>query len=397
MSNTEQSQQLSIGITPVVNVAVAVIHYQDQYLLGFRNTSQHQGDRYEFVGGKIETYETASLALIREVDEETGISIKDNTLIKLGRLHHDYGDKQVCLHVYKVALTTTQYTQYQHLDYGLEGQGLMWVPKNQLLAGDYELPAANKTILAWLQLPSLITITYPLTHFNEHADISEAWTTYHQQHIPKNSWIYIRPKAVDLEDQVLLKTHASPAKNITDTDLVAQLMRLRPDMYSVLTYACDTVTGHYSSQTAALHLTHKQVLQWSDYSKHNDDSSPFTPSKSSLPDSVSSALLASNLLSSSLPLIISCHDKASIYAANKLAMMRVQHQLSAVIGVFLSPILATQSHPDIEPLGWEQWASLAQLADMPVIGLGGISPMMVEQASQYGAVSIAGIRQFLQQ
>ena len=56
----------------IVNVAVAVIHHKAQYLLGFRNAAQHQGNRYEFVGGKIETNENAEQALIREVAEETG-------------------------------------------------------------------------------------------------------------------------------------------------------------------------------------------------------------------------------------------------------------------------------------------------------------------------------------
>lgn len=170
----------------VVNVAVAVIHHQQQYLLGFRSSSQHQGNRYEFVGGKIDGHETASEALIREVSEETGIDIQDNHLVKLGRLHHDYGDKQVCLHVYKVALTAEQYQQHQHCDYGLEGQALTWVAKIQLLAGYYSLPTANQTILAWLQLPAQITITYPLAQFSESTDISNAWLAYHQQHISKD-------------------------------------------------------------------------------------------------------------------------------------------------------------------------------------------------------------------
>ncbi|MGP4848840.1 NUDIX domain-containing protein, partial [Marinobacter sp. 1Y8] len=55
------------SIVNIVNVAVAVIHYKDQYLLGFRDATQHQGNRYEFVGGKIEANESAAQALIREV------------------------------------------------------------------------------------------------------------------------------------------------------------------------------------------------------------------------------------------------------------------------------------------------------------------------------------------
>lgn len=137
-----------------IDIAIAVIHYQQQYLLGFRDSAQHQGNRYEFVGGKIDERETAINALIREVAEETGINIKDNVAVKLGQLDHDYGDKQVCLQVYKVELKAAQYTQHQHLNCGLEGQALTWVSIDKLLAGEYPLPAANNTILTWLQLPT---------------------------------------------------------------------------------------------------------------------------------------------------------------------------------------------------------------------------------------------------
>ena len=149
MQNTVDMKSLKAEL-PVVNVAVAVIHYQDQYLLGFRNSAQHQGNRYEFVGGKIDTDETATAALIREVSEETGINISNNVIVKLGRLHHNYGDKTVCLQVYKVVLSAKQYEQHRHDDYGLEGQALIWAHKTKLLANHYPLPAANQTILRWL-------------------------------------------------------------------------------------------------------------------------------------------------------------------------------------------------------------------------------------------------------
>ena len=373
----------------IVNVAVAVIHYQQQYLLGFRNSSQHQGDRYEFVGGKIDGHETASAALIREVSEETGIDIQSNHLVKLGRLHHDYGDKQVCLQVYKIALTAKQYQQHQHCDYGLEGQALTWVAKNQLLAGDYPLPAANQTILAWLQLPTQITVTYPLIHFSEDTDISTAWLVYHRQHISKNAWVYIRTKASDLEGKVASET------KVTDAELATQLIHLRPDIYSVLPYANahqykstdeiltksetseNTPPAEVSNQVVAVHLAHHELMCWFNDFQNND-------SKGSQYDS------------SSRPLIVSCHDADSIQAANQLAVTRLQHQQPPVIGIFLSPVLATQSHPDSEPLGWKEWSALAQLADMPVIGLGGLSPLMAEQGAQHGAIGIAGIQHFLQ-
>lgn len=349
---------------PTVNVAVAVIHHQAQYLLGFRNAAQHQGNRYEFVGGKIETNENAEQALIREVAEETGIAICGNTMVKLGRLHHDYGDKHVSLQIYKVELTEQQYEQHKHCQYGLEGQALTWVNKADLLAGKYHLPAANKTILEWLSVPTAIAVTYPLTHFDASPDPVAEWLTFHQNNLTANAWVYIRIKETGLES------------------LAAQLMHVRPDIKAIVSY--DTRTQSLLTEAplaikgtiianpiVANHLSHTALLQWSDDTQ-------------------------GRVLSKNYPLIVSCHDAASIEAANKLAHARLQQQLPPVIGAFLSPVLMTQTHPDTVPLGWESWSALAQLADMPIIGLGGLSPTMIHQALEYGGISVAGIRQFFQ-
>ena len=346
----------------IVNVAVAVIHYQAQYLLGFRDAAQHQGNRYEFVGGKIEANETAKQALIREVAEETGIDIHDNTVVKLGRLHHDYGDKQVSLQVYNIELTAEQYEQHRHLSYGLEGQALAWVNKSALLEGEYHLPAANKTILEWLRLPAQIAISYPLAHFSDLPNPAAEWLTYHVEKVVPHAWLYIRVKDSGFDDSV------------------KQLMALRPDIQVILPFehrlqslqrdyqiVAHQVVAHQISQTA--------LMKWFD----NGQDSP----------------VDERGLVLDRPLIISCHDAASIHAANQLASVRLQQQQAPVIGVFLSPVLATQTHPDTAPLGWAAWSALAQLADMPVIGLGGLSPAMIEQAVQYGGISVAGIRQFV--
>ena len=352
----------------IVNVAVAVIYYQHQYLLGFRNASQHQGNRYEFVGGKIDANETAQQALIREVAEETGIDIENNTAVKLGRLHHDYGDKQVCLQVYKVALSAQQYEQHRHCQQGLEGQALTWVDKSKLLAEDYHLPAANKTILAWLRLPQQIAITYPLAHFNDAADPA-AWLRFHAAHLAHDAWVYVRPKAMDADNNI------------------AQLLRLRADIQAIVPAEFESDQAHKQAinhQIVAKQLTQTQLIRG--LSDINND---VHQSKNAFHD----VLSTNHLLN--YPLIISCHDAESVAAANKLAHRRLEQQLPPVIGIFLSPVLATQTHPDVEPLGWQAWSILAELADMPVIGLGGLSPAMRAQAEQYGGIAVAGIRQFL--
>ena len=366
-SETKPESKTKTNKPSIVNVAVAVIHYKDQYLLGFRDATQHQGNRYEFVGGKIEANESAAQALIREVAEETGILLDDNTIVKLGRLHHDYGDKQVSLQVYKIELTAEQYEHHKHREQGLEGQALTWVSKSQLLAGEYHLPAANKTILEWLKLPSKIAITYPLAHFGTHTDAAAAWLQYHQENLASESWVYIRLKDANYKH------------------LVEQLIISRPDVLAILSNDKEQPLDVEESLTAnktetgqrivAKHLTHSTLMQC-----FND---------------VGSSTALTQSLSKDHPLIVSCHDIASITAANKLANMRIQQGLPLVIGTFVSPVLSTQTHPDDTPLGWEAWSALAELADMPVIGLGGLEPAMLNQALQYGGISVAGIRQFI--
>ena len=358
----------------VVNVAVAVIHYQDQYLLGFRNQAQHQGNRYEFVGGKIDDGELPQAALIREVAEETGIDLTENVAVKMGRLHHDYGDKIVCLHVYDVSLSAAQFTQYQLLTEGLEGQALTWADKTQLLAGDYPLPAANSTILAWLTLPPHIAITYPLAHFD--ASSAALWLSYHQAHLPIGSWVYCRPKA----DQ---QGGESVSANTTlDRAVIPQLLSARPDISAIVPWA-DTAAqdDEFSAKmiVCAYHLSHSQLMAWCEQAQHQENQ--IAKGEPAMP-------------APQHPLIVSCHDISSIKAANQLAHSRLIAKLPPVIGILLSPVLPTPTHPEVSGLGWQAWSSVAQYADMPVIALGGMSPKMSPQAASYGALSIAGIRHF---
>ena len=157
-----------------IDVAVAIIHYHQQYLLGFRHAKQHQGNRYEFVGGKVEATETPLQALIREVAEEVGLQLfsaakstssqldgnmseSEPALInQMGQITHCYqdknhGDKTVCLHVYRVGLSTAQYESLQNKPQGEEGQPLRWVARQALIDGHYPLPDANEIILDWLR------------------------------------------------------------------------------------------------------------------------------------------------------------------------------------------------------------------------------------------------------
>ena len=134
---------------PVVHVAVGVI--QDsagQVLIALRPPKAHQGGLWEFPGGKCEPGESVESALIRELEEELGITALQQE--PLCRICHDYGDKKVLLDVRRV-------TSFAGLPVGREGQPLRWVSPAELDPAHF--PVANRAIIRRLQLPHLLPIT----------------------------------------------------------------------------------------------------------------------------------------------------------------------------------------------------------------------------------------------
>ncbi|WP_435276116.1 8-oxo-dGTP diphosphatase MutT [Psychrobium sp. nBUS_13] len=120
-----------------VNVAVAVIvNPQQKILLALRHQHLHQGGKWEFPGGKIESNETVEQAIIREISEEVSLDVESTAPMMV--LEHDYGDKLVCLHVHWVK-------DFRGQAEGVEGQEIKWVEVNQL--SEFEFPAANQPIL----------------------------------------------------------------------------------------------------------------------------------------------------------------------------------------------------------------------------------------------------------
>lgn len=76
-----------------------------------------------------------------------------------------------------------------------------------------------------------------------------------------------------------------------------------------------------------------------------------------------------------------CHDAAQIVRAGK----------AGVDFITLSPVLATKTHPDAQPMGWDRFRELAGLSQVPVYALGGMSPEMIMLARDAGAYGIAAI------
>jgi len=124
-----------------VHVAVGVVvDEQQRILISQRAAQAHQGGLWEFPGGKVESGESVTRALARELREELGISFSDSRPLLI--VPFDYGDKAVLLDVHLV-------TGLGGNARGLEGQPLAWVSVQELAR--YEFPAANVPIVQALQ------------------------------------------------------------------------------------------------------------------------------------------------------------------------------------------------------------------------------------------------------
>ena len=120
-----------------LQVAVAIILNNDeQVLIARRHAHQHQGDLWEFPGGKREANETRLEAVQREIYEEVGLQVEQAE--PLMQIVHDYPELRVELDVWLV-------TEFSGDATGKEGQPLVWCPLAEL--SGREFPAANMQII----------------------------------------------------------------------------------------------------------------------------------------------------------------------------------------------------------------------------------------------------------
>ena len=119
-----------------IRVAAAVIFVDGKYLLSKRKAEQHQGNKWEFPGGKIDGDESVEQTLVRELQEELGIEV--NKQQEFMSLDFEYPEKKVSLYFQLV-------TRFSGKETGKEGQLVQWFDdvEIQLL----EFPDANLPVL----------------------------------------------------------------------------------------------------------------------------------------------------------------------------------------------------------------------------------------------------------
>ena len=132
----------------LTHVVVAVIHHQAKIVLAKRPEHVHQGGLWEFPGGKIEANESPEQALVRELQEELGIT--PTAYRPLIKIPHHYPQKSVLLDVWIVE-------QWQGQLQGAEGQQIKLAAASELHR--YDFPEANAAIITACQLPDRYLIT----------------------------------------------------------------------------------------------------------------------------------------------------------------------------------------------------------------------------------------------
>ena len=139
---------MSETLTPAITVVAAINPGNDgRICLSKRPDNKHQGGRWEFPGGKVESGEPLSTALARELEEELGMEAAISSPFMT--IAHQYEDLHVTLHFRDV-------TAWQGEPSGREGQQVSWfeIPELPTL----EFPAANRPVLRAIALPDYLAI-----------------------------------------------------------------------------------------------------------------------------------------------------------------------------------------------------------------------------------------------
>jgi len=121
-----------------VIVVAAVIEEDNRFLLTRRQPGVHLAGMWEFPGGKIDSAETHSAALEREIKEELDAGVDVGVLVF--HTTHEYPDRSVALYFYRCTLVGTPRP--------LLGQEMRWVPRDELAALGF--PPADEALITLL-------------------------------------------------------------------------------------------------------------------------------------------------------------------------------------------------------------------------------------------------------
>jgi 8-oxo-dGTP diphosphatase len=128
----------------VLVVACALIDTDGRVLIAQRPEGKALAGLWEFPGGKLDAGERPEVALIRELDEELGITVKEACLAPLTFASYAYPEFHLLMPLYVCR-------RWEGAPHARENQALKWVMPIKLR--DYPMPPADEPLI-----PALIDL-----------------------------------------------------------------------------------------------------------------------------------------------------------------------------------------------------------------------------------------------
>ena len=125
----------------VLVAACALIDTDGRILLAQRPEGKNLACLWEFPGGNVESGETPEDALIRELQEELGITTKHSCLAPLTFASYAYEKFHLLMPLYICR-------RYEGIARSMEGQALKWVRPQDLRS--YPMPPADEPLIPFL-------------------------------------------------------------------------------------------------------------------------------------------------------------------------------------------------------------------------------------------------------
>ena len=229
----------------------------------------------------------------------------------------------------KVLLDVWEIDEWKGEPASLEDQEMIWLEKNNLFK--YEFPEADKRIIKTLHLPDIYGISEE--SYKDYTYLFSTARNYFNSGL-KIFQLRLQLEANNISKKNVEQLHKEAKKN--NSMLILNGVPSDVDLYAI----------------DGIHLKSKELMKY--------DSRP---------------------ISEDYMLGASCHNEAELEQARKLC----------VNYVFISPVLATRSHPNKIPLGWSNFQQLVKKASFPVYALGGMSLVDLKKAKENGAHGVAMI------
>jgi 8-oxo-dGTP diphosphatase len=132
---------------PVILVAaVALIDPDGRVLIARRPEGKTMAGLWEFPGGKLEAGESPEAALIRELQEELGITVQEPCLAPFSFASHAYADFHLLMPLYLCR-------RWEGIAVPKEHAAIKWIRPRELMADParYPMPAADLPLLPMLR------------------------------------------------------------------------------------------------------------------------------------------------------------------------------------------------------------------------------------------------------